>query len=69
MEPQRLREHVAYLSSSELAGRFPGTLGYQKAQAYLIKQLEGMGLTPVTQPFSITVKEVKECHLDFEGAK
>ncbi|HMK77404.1 MAG TPA: M20/M25/M40 family metallo-hydrolase [Thermodesulfobacteriota bacterium] len=63
MEPQRLREHVAYLSSSELAGRFPGTLGYQKAQTYLIKQLEGMGLTPITQPFSITVKEVKDATL------
>jgi hypothetical protein len=60
IEPQRLREHVAYLSSPELAGRFPGTLGYQKAQTYLIKQLEGMGLTPVTQSFSVTVKEVKD---------
>ncbi len=63
IDPQRLREHVSYLSSSELAGRFPGTPGYQKAQAYLIKQLEGMGLTPVTQPFSITVKDIKESTL------
>ena len=63
IEPQRLREHVSYLSSSELAGRFPGTPGYQKAQTYLIKQLEGMGMTPVIQPFSITVKDIKESTL------
>jgi hypothetical protein len=63
IEPQRLKEHVSYLSSPELAGRFPGTPGYQKAQTYLIKQLEGMGLTPLTQPFSITVKDIKESTL------
>jgi hypothetical protein len=63
IEPQRLKEHVSYLSSSEMAGRFPGTPGYEKAQAYLIKQLEGMGLTPVVQPFSIAVKDIKESTL------
>jgi aminopeptidase N len=63
IEPQRLREHISYLASSELAGRFPGTPGYQKAQTYLIKQLEGMGMTPVLQPFSITVKDIKESTL------
>ena len=63
IEPQRLREHVSYLASSELAGRFPGTPGYQKAQAYLVKQLEGIGITPVVQPFSITVKDIKESTL------
>ncbi len=66
IEPQRLREHVSYLSSPELAGRFPGTPGYQKAQTYLIKQLEGMGLTPLAQPFSITVEDIKESTLIFK---
>jgi hypothetical protein len=61
-----LREHVSYLSSPELAGRFPGTPGYQKSQAYVIKQLEGMGLTPLTQPFSITVRDIKESTLIFK---
>ena len=61
--PQRLRGHVSYLASPELAGRFPGTPGYQKAQAYLVKQLEGMGITPVIQPFSIPVKDIKESTL------
>ncbi len=60
IEPQRLREHILYLASAELAGRFSGTPGYQKAQAYLVKQLEGMGITPLIQPFSITVKDIKE---------
>jgi hypothetical protein len=63
IDPQRLREHVSYLASPELAGRFPGTPGYHKAQTYLIKQLEGMGMTPVLQPFSITVKDIKEATL------
>ncbi len=60
IELPRLREHVSYLASPELAGRFPGTPGHQKAQAYLVKQLEGMGITPVVQPFSIAVKDIRE---------
>jgi len=60
IEPQRLREHVSYLASPELAGRFPGTPGYQKAQAYLIKHLEEMGITPVLQRFSIAVRDIKQ---------
>jgi len=63
IEPQRLREHVFYLASPEMAGRFPGTPGYEKAQTYLIKQLEGMGMSPVVQPFSIAVKDIKESAL------
>jgi hypothetical protein len=68
IEPQRLREHVSSLTSSDLAssekaGRFPGTPGYDKAQTYLIKQLEGMGMTPVVQPFSIAMKDIKESTL------
>jgi hypothetical protein len=63
IEPQRLKEHVFYLASSEMVGRFPGTPGYEKAQAYLIKQLEGMGLTPIVQPFSVAVKDIKESTL------
>ena len=63
IERQRLKAHVSYLASPELAGRFPGTPGYEKAQTYLIKQLEGMGMTPVVQPFSIAVKDIKESTL------
>ena len=63
MELPRLKEHVSYLASPEMAGRFPGTPGYEKAQTYLIKQLEGMGMTPVVQPFFIAVKDIKESTL------
>jgi hypothetical protein len=63
IEPQRLKEHVSSLASSEKAGRFPETPGYDKAQTYLIEQLEGMGITPVIQPFSIAVKDIKESTL------
>lgn len=57
---QRLKDHLSFLSSPELAGRFPGTSGYQKAQIYLQKQLEEMGIQPVLQPFSYTVKDVED---------
>jgi aminopeptidase N len=68
IETQRLKEHISTLASPELAGRFPGTPGYQKAQTYLIKQLEGMGMTPILQPFSITLKDIKESTLVLKGS-
>jgi len=68
IELQRLKEHISYLASPELAGRFPGTPGYEKAQTYLIKQLEGIGVTPIFQPFSITVKDIKEATLILKGS-
>jgi hypothetical protein len=58
IQTQRLGKHVAALTSPDLAGRFPGTTGYRKAQAYLAKQLEEMGISPIHQPFSITVKDI-----------
>ena len=68
IEPQRLREHIFTLASPGLAGRFPGTPGYEKAQTYLIKQLEEMGITPVLQSFPITVKDIKEASLILKGS-
>jgi len=67
IEPQRLKDHIAYLASPDLAGRFPETTGYQKTQTYLIKQLEGIGITPIFQPFSITVRDIQECSLILYG--
>jgi aminopeptidase N len=63
IERQKLKEHVSSLSSPDMGGRFLGTPGYEKAQAYLIRQLEGMGMTPVVQPFSVAVKDIKESTL------
>jgi len=58
IQTHRLGRHLAALTSPELAGRFPGTAGYRKAQAYLAKQLEEIGVAPIYQPFSITVKDI-----------
>lgn len=56
---RRLKDHLSFLSSQELAGRFPGTSGYLKAQGYLQRQLEEMGIHPLLQPFSYTVRDVE----------
>lgn len=58
-----LIEHIKYLSSDELAGRFPGTEGDKKARDYIIKELEQYGVKPggsdgYLQPFNYT-SEVK----------
>ena len=63
IQSQRLGEHVSYLASPELAGRFPGTSGYRKAKDYLIKKLEEMGIQPILQPFSIRVKDISDAQL------
>jgi hypothetical protein len=67
IEPQRLRETISFLASPELAGRFPETPGYQKARAYLIRQLETTGIKPVIQPFTITVKDIIESTVLLKG--
>lgn len=41
-----LRDHIMYLSSEELAGRFPGTEGDRLAQEYIINQFKAYGLKP-----------------------
>ena len=56
-------EHIKYLSSDELAGRFPGTKGDSLAEAYIVKELKSYGVKPAgengyKQPFSFT-SEIK----------
>lgn len=56
-------EHIKYLASDELAGRFPGTEGDKKTRDYIIKELEKYGVNPAgsdgyLQPFDYT-SEVK----------
>ena len=41
-----LKDHVIYLSSEELAGRFPGTTGDKLAQDYIIEKFKSYGLKP-----------------------
>ncbi len=39
--------HIKYLASDELGGRFPGTHGDSLAEQYAIKQFQADGLTPI----------------------
>lgn len=41
-----LKDHVKYLSSDELAGRFPGTPGMQEAEDYIVNQFKSYGILP-----------------------
>ncbi|WP_395945062.1 M28 family peptidase [Brevundimonas sp.] len=43
---QRLSDHIKYLASDELEGRFPGLIGERLTLAYLQRQYEEMGLEP-----------------------
>lgn len=43
---QRLSDHIKYLASDELEGRFPGQIGERLTLAYLQAQYEAMGLEP-----------------------
>jgi aminopeptidase YwaD len=43
---EELQQHIMYLSSEELAGRFPGTEGDRLAQQYIIDQFKAYGLKP-----------------------
>ena len=40
----RLEEHIRYLASDRLAGRGPGTPGYDSAAAYVVKHFAALGL-------------------------
>jgi len=42
-----LRDHIYYLASDELEGRFPGTPGFNKSLEYVITQFRQAGLTPI----------------------
>lgn len=71
-----LKEHVAYLASDELEGRFSCTPGAQAAAAYIAKhfqELELKGLpgdpTPYYQEFKMQKKKLKECYLESEHAR
>ncbi|MGB9697535.1 MAG: M20/M25/M40 family metallo-hydrolase [Ignavibacteria bacterium] len=44
--PQNIYEHVKYLASDKLEGRFPGSEGIQLAKDYISNEFEKYGLTP-----------------------
>jgi hypothetical protein len=43
---QRLSDHIKYLASDQMEGRFPGLVGERLTLAYLQAQYEAMGLEP-----------------------
>ncbi|MEM9288380.1 MAG: hypothetical protein AAGA36_08575, partial [Pseudomonadota bacterium] len=45
--PEALKAHVAVLASDDMAGRKPGTEGYDKAATYVAEQFQAIGLDPV----------------------
>ena len=46
IRPEQIRAHIRFLADSLLAGRFPGSPGYDIAARYVAAGLEGMGLHP-----------------------
>jgi len=46
IRPDELRAHIRFLADNLLAGRAPGTPGYDIAARYVATELEGMGLHP-----------------------
>jgi quercetin dioxygenase-like cupin family protein len=46
VSPAAIRSHVAFLADDLLAGREPGTAGFDIAARYVATQLEGLGLEP-----------------------
>ncbi len=43
---RRMKAHVDHLASDALGGRIPGSLGHEAARAYLVAELEAVGLAP-----------------------
>lgn len=48
-----LRAHVTYLASDELAGRYPGTEGIERAEEYIRDRFEGAGLDTSFHEFTV----------------
>ena len=70
---QELKEHVSYLASEQLKGRYPGTPGDQKAAGYIAGNLKKAGLTlsdgSGMQMFRVVTgqKPGRNNHLSFDG--
>lgn len=46
IQPQAIASHIRFLADDSLAGRDPGTPGYDVAARYVASQLQSMGLRP-----------------------
>jgi hypothetical protein len=56
---QNVQDHIKYLASDELEGRFPGTKGIEEAKNYILNTFKKYGLKPIngayTQKLDVTV--------------
>ena len=59
-----LRDHIYYLASDELEGRFPGTPGFEKAQEYIVTQLRQAGLSPVWKTNNSTLSYFQDIRIN-----
>lgn len=60
---QEIYDHIAYLASDSLKGRYPGSEGGQAAGEYIHQQLSEYGLTPVCENGYQHFKVVTGCSL------
>jgi len=44
---EEIYQHIKYLASDKLEGRFPGTIGDSLAQAYIVREFKEYGLKPM----------------------
>ncbi len=49
VQPKNIEAHMRYLADDKLAGRKPGTLGYELAAQYVEKQFTTLGFAPAGQ--------------------
>lgn len=58
IDTNKIKAHVAYLSSDALLGRKPGKPGYQMAVDYVIKEYKSMGILPAGENGGFTQKVI-----------
>ncbi|MCP9748569.1 M28 family peptidase [Lacihabitans sp. CS3-21] len=58
IDTNKIKSHVAYLSSDLLLGRKPGKPGYQMAVDYVIKEYKSMGILPAGENGGFTQKVI-----------
>ena len=62
-QAQRLQDHIKYLASDELEGRFPGTSGIEKAKDYILNYYKSIGLKEINQSYLQTFEMSVGCDL------
>lgn len=77
IKSENIMEHIKYLSSKKLAGRYPGTEGDLLARNYIENKFVQYNITPVNivnddpfeQSFDIVITDLKEFEIEFQNDK